>query len=73
MFSLYYFLNMLIYQEITFCKVYEMPEDKEIISGFADDLLVKSKIKISKYDVISFGITDEDTLFINVREKDTLK
>ena len=73
MFSLYYFLNMLIYQEITFCKVYEMPEDKEIISGFADDLLVKSKIKLSKYDVISFGITDEDTLFINVREKDTLK
>lgn len=70
MFTLYYFLNMIIYQEMTFCVVCEMPGEKEIMCGFADELLRKSKIKISKYDVLSFGISDEDTLFINVIEKE---
>ena len=72
MFSLYYFLNMIIGPEFVFCRIHELPEQKEIIRGFADDLLVKSKIKISKYDVISFYIINDD-LFINVKEKETLK
>lgn len=72
MFSLYYFLNLIIGPEYTFCFINELPEQKEIMRGFADDLLIKSKLKVLKYNVLSFYIVNDD-LFINVREKETLK
>lgn len=68
--DMYNFLDRLLYPEYTYVVIDDLQTNKTIMRGFVDDLLLQSKTLIMKYNVVTFGITDEDTIYINARTKE---
>lgn len=67
--DLFNFLDRMLGQEFTFCRIHDLEHDRELCRGFADDLLTASKSVVQKYDVITWYLVNED-IFINVRKKE---
>lgn len=67
--DMFNFLDRLLYPEYTYVVIDDLASNKTIMRGFVDDLLLQSKTLIMKYNVITFGITDEDTIYIHARTK----
>lgn len=68
--DMFNFLDRLLYPEYTYVVIDDLQTNKTIMRGFVDDLLLQSKTIIMKYNVITFGITDEDTIYIHARLKE---
>ena len=67
--DLYEFLDRMIGQEFTFCRIHNLENDKELCRGYADDIEHDGRSLIQKYRVITWYVVNED-VFINVRKKD---
>lgn len=68
--DMYELFDRMLHQEFTFCRIYDLENDRELCRGFADDLLTGSKSVLQKYNVITWGLATEDEIFINVRKKE---
>lgn len=67
--DLFEFLDRMIGQELTFCRIHNLENDTELCRGYADDIEHDSKTLIQKYNVITWYVVGED-IFINVRKKE---
>lgn len=68
--DLYEFIDRMIGPEFTFCRIHNLENDKELCRGYADDIEYDSRSLIQKYNVITWGVANEDEIFINVRKKE---